>query len=122
MFFSSDVRGAWAPDHPWGTTREEFERELEAVEHGWGNGTYARLLTAELAPSLASDEDFLTTTLDTDEGARRLGEFGIGCNEGIDRAYGNAVFRWKRAFRKCTCTGFVKVIAVSFIITTPRHC
>ena len=27
-----------------------------------------------------------------DEGARRLGEFGIGCNEGIDRAYGNALF------------------------------
>jgi aminopeptidase len=39
-----------------------------------------------------SAEDFLLATLDTDEGARRLGEFGIGCNEGIDRAYGNALF------------------------------
>jgi aminopeptidase len=42
--------------------------------------------------SAASDEDFLLATLDTDEGARRLGEFGIGCNEGIDRAYGNPLF------------------------------
>jgi aminopeptidase len=42
--------------------------------------------------SAESDEDFLIATLDTDEGARRLGEFGIGCNEGIDRAYGNALF------------------------------
>ena len=42
--------------------------------------------------SSESHEDFLLTTLDTDEGARRLGEFGIGCNEGIDRAYGNALF------------------------------
>jgi aminopeptidase len=42
--------------------------------------------------SAESDEDFLLATLDTDEGARRLGEFGIGCNEGIDRAYGNPLF------------------------------
>jgi aminopeptidase len=42
--------------------------------------------------SAESDEEFLLTTLDTDAGARRLGEFGIGCNQGIDRAYGNALF------------------------------
>jgi aminopeptidase len=42
--------------------------------------------------SAENDEDFLLATLDTDEGARRLGEFGIGCNEAIDRAYGNALF------------------------------
>ena len=45
-----------------------------------------------LEASSETDEDFLLTTLDSDEGARRLGEFGIGCNEGIDRAYGNALF------------------------------
>jgi aminopeptidase len=42
--------------------------------------------------SSETHEDFLLTTIDVDEGARRLGEFGIGCNEGIDRAYGNALF------------------------------
>jgi aminopeptidase len=31
------------------------------------------------------NEEFLLETLNTDEGARRLGEFGIGANYGIDR-------------------------------------
>jgi aminopeptidase len=39
-----------------------------------------------------SDEDFLLTTLDTDEGARVLGEFGIGCNPGIQRHTRNTLF------------------------------
>ncbi|HEU0303954.1 MAG TPA: aminopeptidase [Gaiellaceae bacterium] len=42
--------------------------------------------------SAASDEDFLVTTLDTDEGARVLGEFGIGCNPGIQRHTRNTLF------------------------------
>ena len=33
----------------------------------------------------ATGEDFLLRTLDTDPGARRLGELGIGCNPGIQR-------------------------------------
>src|SRR5204863_2786833 len=40
----------------------------------------------------ASDEAFLLGTLDTDEGARRLGEFGIGCNPGIQRHMKNTLF------------------------------
>ncbi len=32
-----------------------------------------------------SGEDFLVETLDTDEGSRRLGELGIGCNPAIQR-------------------------------------
>jgi aminopeptidase len=35
--------------------------------------------------SAERNEDFLLETLDTDEGARRLGELGIGTNYGIDR-------------------------------------
>jgi aminopeptidase len=42
--------------------------------------------------SAASDEGFLLTTLDTDEGARRLGEFGIGCNPGIRTHTRNTLF------------------------------
>ena len=37
-------------------------------------------------------EDFLLQTLDTDAGARRLGELGIGCNPAITRAMGNLLF------------------------------
>ena len=39
-----------------------------------------------------SGEDFLIQTLDTDEGARRLGELGIGCNPGIQRYMKNVGF------------------------------
>ncbi|MBA3366239.1 MAG: aminopeptidase [Actinobacteria bacterium] len=42
--------------------------------------------------SAESDEDFLLKTLDTDEGARGLGEFGIGCNPGIQRHTRNTLF------------------------------
>ena len=37
-------------------------------------------------------ETFLLQTLDTDEGARRLGELGIGCNPGIQRYMKNVAF------------------------------
>ncbi len=38
------------------------------------------------------NEQFLVSTLDTDAGARRLGEFGIGCNPGIQRFMKNVGF------------------------------
>jgi aminopeptidase len=38
------------------------------------------------------NEGFLLQTLDTDEGARRLGELGIGCNPGIQRFMKNVGF------------------------------
>src|SRR5207237_9323902 len=37
-------------------------------------------------------EEFLIKTVDTDEGARRLGELGIGCNPGIQRYMKNTAF------------------------------
>jgi aminopeptidase len=37
-------------------------------------------------------EDYLLATLDTDPGARRLGELGIGTNTGIDRPIGAILF------------------------------
>jgi aminopeptidase len=42
--------------------------------------------------SAETGEDFLLETLDTDDGARRIGELGIGCNPGIDRYLRNAYF------------------------------
>lgn len=38
------------------------------------------------------NEDFLLKTLDTDEGARYVGEFAIGTNEGIQRFTGEILF------------------------------
>jgi aminopeptidase len=40
----------------------------------------------------AHGEDFLLEVLDTDDGARRLGELGIGCNPGITRHLRNVAF------------------------------
>ena len=42
--------------------------------------------------SADNDEDFLLATLDTDDGARVLGEFGIGCNPAIQKPMGNPLF------------------------------
>jgi aminopeptidase len=37
-------------------------------------------------------EDYLLETLDADEGARRIGELGVGCNPGITRYFKNTLF------------------------------
>jgi aminopeptidase len=47
--------------------------------------------------SAAADEEFLLKTLDADEDARRLGEFGIGGNPGITRHMRNTLFDEKMA-------------------------
>ena len=42
--------------------------------------------------SAESNEEFLISMLDMDDGARRLGELGIGCNPGITRHLKNTAF------------------------------
>jgi len=42
--------------------------------------------------SAQTNETYLLETLDTDDGARRLGELGIGCNPGITRYMRNTLF------------------------------
>jgi aminopeptidase len=42
--------------------------------------------------SADTNEAYLIETLDTDEGSRRLGELGIGCNPGITRYMKNTLF------------------------------
>jgi aminopeptidase len=42
--------------------------------------------------SAETNEDYLIETLDSDDGARRLGELGIGCNPGITRYMRNTLF------------------------------
>jgi len=39
-----------------------------------------------------TNQDYLVQTLDTDDGSRRLGELGIGCNPGIQRFMKNVGF------------------------------
>ena len=60
-------------------------REIEAV--------YLRFENGEVVDhAAAKNEDVLTEVLDTDDGARRLGELGIGMNRDIDRFTYNMLF------------------------------
>jgi aminopeptidase len=61
-----------------GVTVEDVELELRA----------GRVVAARAGRG----EGHLQATLDTDEGARALGEIGIGTNFGIDRAVGSTLF------------------------------
>jgi aminopeptidase len=52
-----------------------------------------RFSRGEVVEAAADNEEtFLVETLDTDPGARRIGELGIGCNPGITRYMGNVYF------------------------------
>jgi aminopeptidase len=61
--------------------------------------------------SARTDEEFLIGTLDTDEGARRLGEFGIGCNPGIQRHMKNTLFdeKMEGTIHLAVGTGFPQI-------------
>jgi aminopeptidase len=68
--------------------------EFPAVYFGHEvSGVRFRFEHGEIVDASAdSGEEFLLQTLDTDPGARRLGELGIGCNPGIERFTKNVGF------------------------------
>ena len=81
---------------------EVFTGPLEDRTHGVVSFTYPAIFGGRavedirlefeggrvVQASASKNEDFLLMTLDTDEGARRVGELGIGTNYGIDRFSG----------------------------------
>jgi aminopeptidase len=60
-------------------------REVDGIRLGFREG---RVVDA----SADSNEPFLMEVLDRDDGARRLGELGVGCNPGITRHMRNVLF------------------------------
>ena len=68
--------------------REHHEVNRVEIEFKDGKAVHA---------SAATGEDFLIATLDTDKGARTLGEFAIATNEGITRFSRNILFDEKIA-------------------------
>ena len=57
------------------------------------NGIRLRFERGRIVDASAdTNEAYLLETLDSDEGARRLGELGIGCNPGITRYMRNTLF------------------------------
>ena len=65
-------------------------RELSGVRLRFEGG---RIVEA----TATANEEYLNKVLDSDDGARRLGEFGIGCNPGIQRHMKNTLFDEKIA-------------------------
>ena len=41
VLMNTAPRIAWAPDYPWGRTREEFEDEVARIQAGWGTRAFA---------------------------------------------------------------------------------
>jgi aminopeptidase len=63
----------------------EGGREVEDVRLWFENGKVIKATAAK-------NEDFLTAMIDTDEGARFLGEFAFGTNQGVQRFTKNILF------------------------------
>ncbi len=51
----SFARMAWAPDYPWGVTREKHEIDVARFERSWGTES----LVTELFPDLATDREIV---------------------------------------------------------------
>jgi aminopeptidase len=69
---------------------------LEFPAHYMGHDVTGARLRFEngvvVEATATSNEEYMHSVLDTDEGARRLGELGVGCNPGIQRFMRNTLF------------------------------
>jgi class 3 adenylate cyclase len=59
VLWEPSARNAWANDHPWGPTREEFELEQEAIRTSWGTKEWAKAFAGVDAPTLARYPELL---------------------------------------------------------------
>src|SRR3954452_19086755 len=67
------------------TRRNYFGRDVHGARLRFENGRAVEI-------SAGSNEDFFKSVLTSDEGASVLGEFGIGCNPGIQDHMRNTLF------------------------------
>ena len=56
VLMNTAPRFAWAPDYPWGVSREELERTLEEMEQGWGTRAYAERDAPWPMPGMTREE------------------------------------------------------------------
>ena len=71
----------------------EFSEFPAAYQGNFCEGVRLRFEAGAVVDASAKhNEEFLLAALDTDEGARRLGELGIGCNPGIQRHTRSTLF------------------------------
>lgn len=58
ILVGGNARSLWAPDYPWGRTREELEAEIRRIEPEWGTPSFVERVAADIAPSRAHDAKF----------------------------------------------------------------
>jgi pimeloyl-ACP methyl ester carboxylesterase/class 3 adenylate cyclase len=60
VLFGTFARERWAPDYPWGFRDEDYSREAQEDERGWGSSEHSLALARALAPSIgeADQEEF----------------------------------------------------------------
>jgi class 3 adenylate cyclase len=58
LWGGEDMKMAWAPDYPWGATREEFEEDLRKTVEHWGDDGYIREIADTFSdqPSRLADD------------------------------------------------------------------
>jgi pimeloyl-ACP methyl ester carboxylesterase len=60
ILYGTEPRTEWAPDFPWGITREELEREIEVYQPAWGSREgAAEEMRKWAAPSVADDPRYV---------------------------------------------------------------
>ena len=54
MIHGSSARTAWAPDYPWGVTREKHEQEVDLIDRLWGTEEFVRVWFERVDPELVA--------------------------------------------------------------------
>jgi class 3 adenylate cyclase/pimeloyl-ACP methyl ester carboxylesterase len=56
--FNATVRGLWAPDARWAWTEDQWTKEIEGIERGWGTPEYVQNLISWIFPTRSGDTEF----------------------------------------------------------------
>ena len=54
VIHGSGARSAWAPDYPWGVTREQHEQEVDLIDRLWGTEEFVRVWFERLDSELVA--------------------------------------------------------------------
>ncbi|MDE1853443.1 MAG: alpha/beta fold hydrolase [Thaumarchaeota archaeon] len=60
VLYGGEVKGSWAPDHPWKATNERFAEDLERLERTYGTTEMAERWVSTATPSRTGDKAFLS--------------------------------------------------------------
>ncbi len=58
VLFNPYAKGVRSADYPWGRTADEWRRELDELERGWGTSEYFDAVLQRSYPSAVGDESF----------------------------------------------------------------